>query len=535
MDATDYSFAEAAIREARKDRRPHKVGAILVKGTPPPCPELSALLDLVDRDRVVEKNDLLVAGAYGAEIDDKDHAESGLLLERLQGRILRGSTMFVTLEPCKNGQHFVRGGGYKSCAEIIANRGIRRVVVGMLDPDPRIYGRGTKHLEMYAPEGSVERLVVDWFPDELKAACESINEAWIRDRRAKWKYDDRFFAALEATRGVRTRGYPEIAVKDCLTVRKCPNIQGGWSLSEVRVEFQQQRFEIPNEYRGLYDLYFQVLRDDKRFYNDRPKVMLCQNPWAVDDTSTLTLNLRETLYSHVQFYKDIVSATPVRRKEILDKINVAGRMMPERRDQLLLGIEKFAVEHANEPERLIRTLMNSDRRLALFPHAFCFHVIVVTSDDKLLLTRRVPESEYRANTWSCSIEEHMAITDVASTSEGALMRWAQRAMFEELGLTEAHYDAQALRLLAVFLETDILNISLCLHARLSVSREVLDVILSGNPRVDSEMTSWIYLPYDDEELMYEILFGASDRSYHPTARYRLLMALMTKNGERFGR
>lgn len=534
MNTIDYLFAEAAVREAQKDLREHKVGAVLVKGTPPTEAELHELLGRLDKDRCVEKGNLLIAAAHGAEFDDTEHAESGLILERLHGIVLRGSTIFVTLEPCKNGQHFTRGGGGRSCADIIADRGIKRVVIGMLDPDPRIYGRGTKHLEMYVPTGSSEHLLVDWFPENLRAACETMSKPWVENRRARWRYDDRFFAAIEATRGDRTRGYPEIALKDCLTIRKCPDIRAGWLLSDIKVQWHEEPFEMPPEYEPLYNLYSKVLRDKKRFYDDRTKIMLCRNPWAVDDSSTLKLDLRQTLYSHVQLYKDIVSATPSRRRDLADQIYAAGHVMPGSRDELIVALDKFPLEHPGEPERLIKTLMSSDERVAVFPHALCFHIVVVTSDSKLLLVRRAPESEYRANTWSCSIEEHMSIKDI-STPDACLVNFAKRALFEELGLTESHFTEHDLKMLAVFLETDILNVSLCLMVRLKIGREVLDGIISGNPRTDSEMTAWTYIPYNDEEMMFEILFGAPDRPYHPTARYRLLMALMMKNGERLSR
>ncbi len=53
---------------------------------------------------------------------------------------LRGATLYVNLEPCQ----FT--GKTPPCTELIISSGIRRVVVGMLDPNPRVRGRGIARL-----------------------------------------------------------------------------------------------------------------------------------------------------------------------------------------------------------------------------------------------------------------------------------------------------------------------------------------------------------------------------------------------------
>lgn len=51
-----------------------------------------------------------------------------------------GMTMVVTLEPC------CHHGRTPPCIEAIENSGIKRVVVGMVDPDPRVRGKGIEYL-----------------------------------------------------------------------------------------------------------------------------------------------------------------------------------------------------------------------------------------------------------------------------------------------------------------------------------------------------------------------------------------------------
>jgi len=94
----------------------------------PPNPWVGAL---VVRDGVV-----LAAGH--TQVPGESHAEVDAL--RRAGGLARGATMVVTLEPCR---HVGRTG---PCVEAIIDAGIERVVVGTLDPDPRVAGRGVAAL-----------------------------------------------------------------------------------------------------------------------------------------------------------------------------------------------------------------------------------------------------------------------------------------------------------------------------------------------------------------------------------------------------
>lgn len=76
-----------------------------------------------------------------------------------------GCTMYVTLEPCS---HF---GKTPPCVNEIIRRKIKRVVIGMMDPNPLVSGRGIRKLR----ENGIEVEV-----GVLEEECKKINEVFIK-------------------------------------------------------------------------------------------------------------------------------------------------------------------------------------------------------------------------------------------------------------------------------------------------------------------------------------------------------------------
>lgn len=90
------------------------------------------------------------------------HAEVFALQEA--GDNALGATLYVNLEPCN---HY---GRTPPCTEAIIKAGVKRVVIGMIDPDPRVSGRGVTYLR----EAGVEVL------EGIDAkACQRLNEGFI--------------------------------------------------------------------------------------------------------------------------------------------------------------------------------------------------------------------------------------------------------------------------------------------------------------------------------------------------------------------
>jgi diaminohydroxyphosphoribosylaminopyrimidine deaminase / 5-amino-6-(5-phosphoribosylamino)uracil reductase len=90
------------------------------------------------------------------------HAEVFALKDA--GERAKGSTLYVNLEPCN---HY---GRTPPCTEAIIAAGVVKVVVGMIDPDPRVSGQGVARLR----QAGIEVLT-----GVEEAACQILNEGFV--------------------------------------------------------------------------------------------------------------------------------------------------------------------------------------------------------------------------------------------------------------------------------------------------------------------------------------------------------------------
>ncbi len=129
---------------------------------------------------IVDRNHQLLATGFHAKCG-ADHAEIDAV-KKLHKDELKNSTMYVTLEPCAH------EGKTPSCAKHIAGLAVKKIVYGLIDPNPLISGQGAQIL---IDAGKTAVLYEGPLKEDLEDLCEIFLKNY-RDRKV-------FVAAKVAT------------------------------------------------------------------------------------------------------------------------------------------------------------------------------------------------------------------------------------------------------------------------------------------------------------------------------------------------
>lgn len=105
------------------------------KGDPSPNPHVGSL--------VADDSGKVLGEGFHAAVG-LEHAEVAAL--KAAGAAARGQTLYVTLEPCNH------QGKTPPCVDAILTAGIKRVVIGCRDPNPRVAGGGLERLKQAGVE-----------------------------------------------------------------------------------------------------------------------------------------------------------------------------------------------------------------------------------------------------------------------------------------------------------------------------------------------------------------------------------------------
>jgi diaminohydroxyphosphoribosylaminopyrimidine deaminase/5-amino-6-(5-phosphoribosylamino)uracil reductase len=147
MSATEKreAFMRAALAEARK-----------AVGQTSPNPAVGAIL--TSKGRIISRGHHRGAGRPHAEIE---------CLNRLKKSVPSDAVLYVTLEPCST------VGRTGACTDAIIRAGIRRIVIGAIDPNPEHNGKGIRKLRQAG---------IDVVSGVLAEECTSLNQGfnkWI--------------------------------------------------------------------------------------------------------------------------------------------------------------------------------------------------------------------------------------------------------------------------------------------------------------------------------------------------------------------
>lgn len=89
---------------------------------------------------VIVKNNRIIGEGWHQKVG-MPHAEVNAFASLKEECSLEDATIYVSLEPCS---HF---GKTPPCADLIISKGIKKVVIGSTDPNPKVAGRGIKKLQ----------------------------------------------------------------------------------------------------------------------------------------------------------------------------------------------------------------------------------------------------------------------------------------------------------------------------------------------------------------------------------------------------
>ena len=105
--------------------------------------------------------------------NDDDHAEFNALAQVSDRNQLPKATVYTTLEPC-TGE--VRSDPLTCCTELLHKAGVKKVFIGILDPNQGVTGKGLWELQTKGIE-------VELFPHDLAKRIRAINYKFINEQQ----------------------------------------------------------------------------------------------------------------------------------------------------------------------------------------------------------------------------------------------------------------------------------------------------------------------------------------------------------------
>ncbi|MBE0447154.1 MAG: bifunctional diaminohydroxyphosphoribosylaminopyrimidine deaminase/5-amino-6-(5-phosphoribosylamino)uracil reductase RibD [Actinobacteria bacterium] len=233
---------------------------------------------------VILKDGRIVAEGYHKRAGEP-HAEVNAL--RNASEDVTGAVMVVSLEPCNH------SGRTPPCTEAIIDAGIKKVVVGMIDPNPKCAGSGIKRL--------------------IDAGIE-VEYGLLADKIAK--QNEVFIKHI-------TTGRPFVTVKAAISINGKIAEAPGASTSLTGEEAKKRVHELRNEYDAIMVGIGTVLADDPLLTTrlERDDV---RNPVRIVVDSRARLPLDSKISSTACDVKTIIATTPLALPRNIEDLKIKG-------------------------------------------------------------------------------------------------------------------------------------------------------------------------------------------------------------------
>lgn len=265
---------------------------------------------------------------------------------------------------------------------------------------------------------------------------------------------------------------------------RCPDYQCGWSAVEIRVAYSPDSWHLPSGLSHLREEW------ERRHPNERSDPKMALREIHVNQDHALVCRLQATAWREVR---------PLHEGPKLDE------------------------------DALVRS--KPDGYEMLLPNIGVVHVIASTRDGWILAFRRSDLAHYHPGAWSATYEEGLAPDDLCG--DAVFQRAARRGLTEEVAAEARTVPLEAFRVVSVVLERPLGNPAVVVRADLPISRAELP---TQRPSDELDAASLVSIPIDRIYLRDIITapaftFAPHAGGWHPTARYRLLVAMAHFFGE----
>ena len=265
---------------------------------------------------------------------------------------------------------------------------------------------------------------------------------------------------------------------------RCRNVSQGWSPAEILVECSPLNWHLPSELQHLRNAW------EQRNPNQRSDPKVALRGIQLNQDHTLTCRLQATTWRDVRPLHEAASLAD----DALVRATASGYEM-------------------------------------LLPNIGVVHVVASTLDGWILAFRRSAMSHYHPGDWSTTYEEGLAPEDMVG---GAVFQQAaRRGLAEEIAPDLKTMPLESFKVMSIVMERPLGNPAVVVMVELPISRSELPI---KRPSDELDAESVVSIPIDQlyiSKILSTPNFALArfEGRWHPTARYRLLIAMAHYFGE----